>query len=96
MIDTITSDELKDILLNGTPETIKKVITNIHPADILDILHEDEDSIKALMDNLPNDVVASIIEEEDDEDDQYDLLKLFSDAKQKEILDKCLMMKSLI
>ena len=42
MIDTITSDELKDILLNGTPETIKKVITNIHPADILDILHEDE------------------------------------------------------
>lgn len=35
------------------------------------------------MDNLPNDVVASIIEEEDDEDDQYDLLKLFSDAKQK-------------
>ena len=49
MIDTITSDELKDILLNGTPETIKKVITNIHPADILDILHEDEDSIKALM-----------------------------------------------
>ena len=88
MIDTITSDELKDILLNGTPETIKKVITNIHPADILDILHEDEDSIKALMDNLPNDVVASIIEEEDDEDDQYDLLKLFSDAKQKEILDE--------
>ena len=68
MIDTITSDELKDILLNGTPETIKKVITNIHPADILDILHEDEDSIKALMDNLPNDVVASIIEEEDDEE----------------------------
>ena len=88
MIDTITSDELKDILLNGTPETIKKVITNIHPADILDILHEDEDSIKALMDNLPNDVVASIIEEEDDEDDQYDLLKLFSDAKQKQILDE--------
>lgn len=40
------------------------------------------------MDNLPNDVVASIIEEEDDEDDQYDLLKLFSDAKQKEILDE--------
>ena len=40
------------------------------------------------MDNLPNDVVASIIEEEDDEDDQHDLLKLFSDAKQKEILDE--------
>ena len=69
-------------------ETIKKVITNIHPADILYIIHEDDDSIKALIDTLPNDVVASIIEEEDDEDDQYDLLKLFSDAKQKEILDE--------
>ena len=88
MIETITSDELKDILLNGNLETVKKVITNIHPADILDILHEDEGSIKELLDNLPNDVVASIIEEEDDEDDQYELLKLFSDAKQKEILDE--------
>lgn len=90
MIDTITSDELKELLLNGSPESIKKIITNIHPADILDILHEDEDedSVRALMDNLPNDVLASIIEEEDDEDDQYDLLNLFSESKQKEILDE--------
>ena len=88
MIDTITSDELKDILLNGTPETIKKVITNIHRLIFQIFFMKTRIVIKALMDNLPNDVVASIIEEEDDEDDQYDLLKLFSDAKQKEILDE--------
>lgn len=88
MINTITREELKEILLSKDVEKIKKIITNIHPADILDILHEDEDSIKLLMDNLPNNVVASVIEEEDNEDDQYELLKLFSDRKQREILDE--------
>ncbi|MFQ6792393.1 magnesium transporter [Thomasclavelia sp.] len=88
MLDTITRDELKKILLGKDPQEIKKVITNIHPADILDILHEDEDSIKELMDRLPNDIVANIIEEEDDEEQQYELLKLFSDVKQREILDE--------
>ena len=88
MNNKINKEELKDILLSGDIEKIKKIITNIHPADILDILHEDEDSIKKLMDNLPNSVVASVIEEEDDEDDQYELLKLFSDLKQRKILDE--------
>lgn len=88
MINTINKEELKEILLSEDVEKIKKIITNIHPADILDILYEDEDSIKQLMDHLPNDVVASVIEEEDDEDDQYELLKLFSDRKQREILDE--------
>ena len=85
---SITREELKKVLLDGDQQQIKKLITNIHPADILDILHEDEDSIKELMDHLPNDVVANIIEEEDDEDEQYELLKLFSDAKQRKIIDE--------
>lgn len=85
MINTITKEELKEILLS---EDVEKIIANIHPADILDILHEDEDSIKQLMDKLPNNVVANVIEEEDNEDDQYELLKLFSDCKQREILDE--------
>ena len=88
MNNKINKEELKKILLSGDIEKIKKIITNIHPADILDILHEDENSIKKLMDNLPNSVVASVIEEEDDEDDQYELLKLFSDLKQRKILDE--------
>lgn len=88
MINSITKEELKDILLSEDSNKIRKVISNIHPADILDILHEDEDSIKQLMDNLPNNVVASVIEEENDEDAQYELLKLFSDVKQRQILDE--------
>lgn len=84
----MTDEQLKETLLNKEPEELKKIIDNIHPADILDILPEDDDSIKELMDHLPNDVVASVIEAEDDEDDQYELLKLFSDDKQREILDE--------
>ncbi|MFQ8705778.1 MAG: magnesium transporter [Thomasclavelia sp.] len=88
MADTITKNELKEILLSKDTQQIKKIITNIHPADILDILHEDEDSIKQLMDHLPNNIVANVIEEEDNIEDQYDLLKLFSDFKQRQILDE--------
>ena len=88
MADTITKNELKEILLSKDTQQIKKIITNIHPADILDILHEDEDSIKQLMDHLPNSIVANVIEEEDNIEDQYDLLKLFSDFKQRQILDE--------
>lgn len=84
----MTDEQLKETLLNKEPEELKKIIDNIHPADILDILPEDDDSIKELMNHLPNDVVASVIEAEDDEDDQYELLKLFSDDKQREILDE--------
>lgn len=88
MINSITKEELKEVLLSRDSNQIKKVITNIHPADILDILHSDEDSIKQLIDNLPNNILADVIEAEDSKEDQYELLKLFSDLKQRDILDE--------
>lgn len=87
MKNTITKEELK-LLLNSDSKKIKKLLANIHPADILDILHEDKDNISQLINQLPNDIIADVIEEEDDEKHQYELLKLFSDIKQREILDK--------
>lgn len=87
MKNTITKEELK-LLLSSDSKKIKKLLANIHPADILDILHEDEDNIRQLINQLPNDIIADVIEEEDDEKYQYELLKLFSDIKQHEILDK--------
>lgn len=88
MVNSITKEELKEVLLSRDSNQIKKVITNIHPADILDILHSDEDSIKQLIDNLPNNILADVIEAEDSKEDQYELLKLFSDLKQRDILDE--------
>ena len=42
MIKQMTSEELKNLILHGNKEIIKEVLENIHPADILDILHEDQ------------------------------------------------------
>ena len=50
MIKQMTSEELKNLILHGNKEIIKEVLENIHPADILDILHEDEDSSKEILD----------------------------------------------
>lgn len=83
----ISKQELKSLLVNGTKQQIEEGIEYIHPADILDILHEDQEHAKVLLEHLPNEVVADIIEQEDVEE-QYALLKLFFDERQKEILEE--------
>ena len=52
MIKQMTSEELKNLILHGNKEIIKEVLENIHPADILYILHEDEDSSKEILEHL--------------------------------------------
>lgn len=83
----ITNEELKQLLLHGSEDEIKAIITDIHPVVILDLIHENEDSASALLAHLSDEVIADIVEEEDDED-KYELLKLFSDVKQKHILEE--------
>lgn len=83
----ISKDELKELLIHGTKQQIEEIIEYVHPADILDILHDDQEHTKVLLEHLPNEVVADIIEQEDVEE-QYELLKLFFDERQKEILEE--------
>lgn len=83
----IGREELKALLLRGNQEEIREVIDTIHPADILDILHEDEEGAKQVLQHLSDEVIADIIEQEEDED-KYEILQMFSDAKQKQILQE--------
>ncbi len=83
----ITNEELKQLLLRGNEAEIKAVIADIHPVVILDLIHENEESAYALLAHLSDEVIAEVVEEEDDED-KYELLKLFSDVKQKHILEE--------
>ena len=83
----LTNDELKQLLLHGSEDEIKAIITDIHPVVILVFIHENEDSALGLLAHLSDEVIADIVEEEDDED-KYELLKLFSDVKQKHILEE--------
>ena len=88
MIIQMTPEELKNLILHGNKEIIKEVLENIHPADILDIFHEDEDSSIEILEHLPNEVIGDILDEEDDEELILEWLNLFSKYKQKQILDE--------
>ncbi|MEG0360746.1 MAG: magnesium transporter [Longicatena sp.] len=84
---TITEDNLLDLFLHGSNQDIQDTIDTIHPADILDLLHEHKEDSKAILNRLPDEVLADIVEEEDDEE-KYELLQMFSEARQKRILDE--------
>ena len=83
----ITEDNILELLLHGTEKDLRDTIDTIHPADILDLIHEDPEHAKVILNRLPDDILADIVEEEEDED-KYGLLKQFSDSRQKNILDE--------
>lgn len=76
---------LEKLLMCTNEEEISELVEDIHPVDILDILHENEDDFLKILDMLPEWFVADIVEEEEDEE-KYELLKKFSEGKQKNIL----------
>lgn len=84
---TNRKEELKDLLLKGSKVRVKELIGHVHPADILDLIHEDEENAKNILQNLPSDMIADILEEAETEE-QYELLQLFVDDHQKAILEE--------
>ncbi|QNM06962.1 magnesium transporter [Qiania dongpingensis] len=85
--ERLKKDELLELLLHADEKTLKEQIEYIHPADILELLHDEDIDPKALMARLPDSLIADIIDEEDEED-KYGILKLFSEDKQEEILEE--------
>lgn len=80
-------DELLKLLLEGSEEELHEVIETIHPVDILDLLHEYKEVANQILERLPDNILADIVDEEEDVD-KYDLLKQFSSNRQKNILDE--------
>ena len=85
MIKQMTSEELKNLILHGNKEIIKEVLENIHPADILDILHEDEDSSKQILDEVSHDVITDVIGSIEDEDEKNAFLELLEDDDKEDV-----------
>lgn len=83
----INKEELLEILFNGTDSEINELIEDIHPADILEIIHEDGENLFNILNRLPEWMIANIIDEEDDEY-KYQILQQFSENKQKKILEE--------
>lgn len=84
---TITEENLLDLLLHGTTQDLEDTIDTIHPADILDLLHEHKDKMEVILSRLPDEILARVVEEEEDEN-KYEILKRFPDTRQRNILDE--------
>jgi magnesium transporter len=87
-MSNLTLKDIEELLRKGNKEQIEEAIDSIHPADILEIIHDHPDHADLILSKLPNDMIADIIEEEDDEDDQYTLLTSLLKDRQREILDE--------
>lgn len=83
----LEKEQLLEILLKGTKEEILNIIDTIHPADILDILHEDEEEAFKILSKLPDEMIAAVIEHEEDSE-KYDIITQFSNTRQKKILSE--------
>lgn len=81
----IEKDDLIEMLLNSSNEKIGEIIEEIHPQDILDAVREFDGDKKLLLSKLPETVIASIIDEADDEE-KDEILELFPESSQKQIL----------
>lgn len=84
----MTEKILLKILIHGTDKELAEIIEDIHPADILDAIHENENEVGKILNRLPEWMIAAVIEEEDDDEEKYKLLKKFPESKQKKILNE--------
>ena len=78
----ITKEKLKDILAKY-PTNKFDSLDDIHPADIVDLLEENEENIK-LIKKLPENMIADIIDFAKD-DDKVNILKSLPEEKKKKV-----------
>ena len=83
----ISKEELRNFLLHATDNQLAEMIEFIHPVDILEVIHEYKEDEDVIMKRLPSEILAEIVDEEEDEE-KYSLLSHFSDTEQMVILEE--------
>lgn len=83
----MNKEELRKFLLHAPQASIIKYSENIHPVDILDVLREYSEDKKDILYRLPENLIADIIDEAEDEE-KYEILMEFSENKQKNIIEE--------
>lgn len=82
----MSTEELINLLLETNDSDIEDLIENLHPVDVLNAIKEcDEETATKILNKLPNEFVAMMIDEDDDEN-RYEFLARFSENRQKDIL----------
>lgn len=83
----MNTTELIEFLLTAGREEIQDIIEDIHPVDILDAIREYDGSKKELLSAVPDEVIAAVIDEAED-DEKNELLSIFSDQEQIKIINE--------
>ena len=83
----MNKEELRKFLLHAPQSSIIKYVENIHPVDVLDVLHENVDDRKDILNRLPEKFIADILDEAEI-DEKYEILMEFSENKQKNIIEE--------
>ncbi|MFV0379930.1 MAG: magnesium transporter [Anaerorhabdus sp.] len=83
----LPNDQLKKFLIESNDKEFQEMIDYIHPVDLLEIINEDKENAHKILNRLPKHVIASLLDEEEDEA-IYDLLLQFSEKSQQEILEE--------
>lgn len=87
MNDNLKGTELLQFLQGCSVEELKLALKNIHPADILDALEDYKGDAIYFLAKLPNEILADIIEEAEEED-KGELFDLFPLDQKKEIISE--------
>ena len=72
----MNKEELRKFLLHAPQSSIIKYVENIHPVDVLDVLHENVDDRKDILNRLPEKFIADILDEAEI-DEKYEILMEF-------------------
>ena len=76
--------DLKNRLLTLERDVLLDELEYIHPVDILSVLHDFPDDEEAILNRLPDETIALLLDFEEDEN-KYELLTHFSSRRQKNI-----------
>lgn len=77
--------EIIEYIKSKTSIEILQKIDEIHPVDFLEALTGSEDDPLTILEKLPNDYIAQLVDHADD-DEKYDLLSLFSQNRKQHII----------
>ena len=84
----MNKEELRKFLLHAPQSSIIKYEENIHPVDILDVLRDYPKDKKDILNRLPEELIADIIDEAMSSDELTDLLGMLDEEQVNKILAK--------
>lgn len=79
------NEELKKFILTASKNELLTTLEHVHPADILDVIDNEEEDYYYIIKSLPEDIIAGIIDEAEDEE-KIEILRKFPEDKQRKIL----------